>query len=413
MKPSHSLAEIDAKRVIADLRELARRTSGDGGAQRVAWTETWHKARAFLGELLEEIGASSETDEAGNLWAWLDGGEGSDAIAVGSHTDSVPDGGWLDGALGVMAAVGILRAHAQSSSSRKPLVLVDWADEEGSRFGYSLFGSSAFAGELDPDAVAGLRDADGRSMHEVLASNDVDIARAPDCAARRDGLAAYLELHIEQGPVLEAEGVTIAAVEGCQGIERKRFSFTGQAAHAGTTPMAMRKDAGLAAAACAMSVAELPGKHGGVATTGELRLEPGISTAVAGKAHLACDLRNPDADALAAMLADARAGAAKSAAAHGCELAEVHAFGIAPTTFDPQLVAVATEVCEAKTGTGFRITSGALHDAASVSRVMPAAMMFCPSRGGISHASDEDTSEADLNTAIEAFGALVAKVLAT
>ena len=172
-----SAGEIDADRVIADLRELQRRTSSDRGAQRVAWTETWHEARAFLGELLEEIGATSDTDEAGNIWARLDGDEGEGALAVGSHLDSVPDGGWLDGALGVMTAVGVLRAHAQRSSARRPLVLVDWADEEGSRFGYSLFGSSAFAGELDPDAVAGLKDSGGRTLREVLAENDVDVDR--------------------------------------------------------------------------------------------------------------------------------------------------------------------------------------------------------------------------------------------
>ena len=404
---------IDAERVIADLRELARRTSDEAGSQRVAWTETWLEARRFLGELLDEIGASSETDEAGNVWARLDGGEGSSAVAVGSHIDSVPDGGWLDGALGLMAAVGVLRAYANDPSPRKPLALVDWADEEGSRFGLSLFGSSAFAGELDPAAAADLTDAGGRTMREVLSECGVDIDRAHESSSRREGLDSYLALHIEQGPVMEAEGVTIAAVEGCQGIERRRFTFTGQAAHAGTTPMAMRRDAGLAAAECALRIADLPGGHGGVATTGELRLEPGISTAVAGTAALSCDLRNPDADALAAMLSGARGAATRCAEDHGCEVAEDLIFRISPTTFDPGLVSAAAEVCEATTGNAFRITSGALHDAASVSRVMPAAMMFCPSRGGISHAKVEDTAEDDLRTAIEAFGDLVARVLAT
>ena len=404
--------EIDAERVVADLRELASRTSDERGAQRVAWTETWRNARSFLTELLEEIGATSEVDEAGNLWARLEGEDASGGVAIGSHLDSVPDGGWLDGALGVMAAVGVLRAQAGTAPQRKPLTLVDWADEEGSRFGLSLFGSSAFAGRLDSAAAGDLRDAGGRTMRDVLAESDVDIEQASRCAARREGLGAYLELHIEQGPVLEAEGVSIAAVEGCQGIERRRFSFAGQAAHAGTTPMSMRRDAGLAASACALRVSELPGAHGGVATTGELRLEPGISTAVAGAAHLTCDLRNPGAEALAAMLEDARAAAAESAAAHGCELTEETVFRIAPTSFDPRLVTAAAEVCEAKAGSAFRITSGALHDAASVARVMPAAMMFCPSRGGISHAESEDTAEDHLKTAIEAFGDLVTRVVA-
>ena len=403
---------VDAGRVIADLRELARRTSSSKGAQRIAWTKTWHEARTYLRELLDEIGAGWHTDEAGNLWARLEGDGGADALAIGSHLDSVPDGGWLDGALGVMAAVGILRAYSQDDSPRQPLVLIDWADEEGSRFGYSLFGSSAFAGTLDPDAVSKLEDSEGNTLRDVLAASDVDVGAAPECSTRQGEIAQYLELHIEQGPVLEAEGVTIAAVEGCQGIERVRFRFTGQAAHAGTTPMSMRKDAGLAAAACALKVGGLPAAHGGVATTGELRLEPGISTAVAGAATLACDLRNPDAGALEEMLSAARAAAEESARERGCDLREEPVFRIAPTRFDPALVDAAAAACEERMGSAYRITSGALHDAANVARVVPAAMMFCPSRGGISHAQVEDTSEEDLTAAIEAFGILVGKALA-
>ena len=174
--------------------------------------------------------------------------------------------------------------------------------------------------------------------------------------------------------------------------------------------MAMRRDAGLAAAACALRIGKLPAGHGGVATTGELRLEPGIATAVAGEAALSCDLRNPDAEALAAMLIEARDAATECAREQDCGLEEEPVFRIAPTAFDSELVASAAETCEERTGTGYRITSGALHDAANVARVLPAAMMFCPSRGGISHAKVEDTSEDDLETAIEAFGALVSKV---
>ncbi|MEJ7875694.1 MAG: Zn-dependent hydrolase [Solirubrobacterales bacterium] len=405
-------SRIDAGRVIADLAELARRTSDDRGAQRVCWTETWRDARDFLRELLAEIGVEAETDEAGNLWGRIEGEDReAGAVVVGSHIDSVPDGGRLDGALGIMTAIGVLRAYSDQAPPR-PLVFVDWADEEGARFGLSLFGSSAFAEELDASTAAALHDRDGRAMKDVLADHGVEIERAPECAARQEGLAAYLELHIEQGPVMEAEGVTIAAVTGCQGIERLRFNFAGQAAHAGTTPMAMRRDAGLAAAATAMRIADLPASHGGVATTGELRLEPGISTAVAGASHLACDLRNVDPDALAAMRSEASAAAAESASEHGCEVAAEPIFRIAPTAFDAELVAAAKRTCEAATGEeAFSINSGALHDAASASHVMPAAMMFCPSRGGLSHAKEEDTSEDDLRKAAEAFGALVEETL--
>src|SRR4051812_49621589 len=153
---------IDAARVIADLRELDRRAGGPGGARRVAWTQTWREARGFVGELLAEIGLEPDRDEAGNVWARLDGGEGP-ALAVGSHVDSVPEGGWLDGALGVMAGVGVLRAWAAAGEPPpRPILLVDWADEEGARVGRSLLGSSAFAGTLDPDAVRDLTDPRGR-----------------------------------------------------------------------------------------------------------------------------------------------------------------------------------------------------------------------------------------------------------
>jgi N-carbamoyl-L-amino-acid hydrolase len=404
---------IDAARVIADLRELERRTADGRGAQRLCWSETWREARALVVELLAEIGLEPETDEAGNLWARLEGADlRASALVLGSHTDSVPDGGWLDGALGVMAALGVLRAHAAAGAAPgRPLLLVDWADEEGARFGRSLFGSSAFAGTLDPAELSGLRDAAGRPIAEVLAENGVELERVGECAARQDGLGAYLELHIEQGPRMESSGLRAAAVTGCAGVERLRFGFSGQASHAGTTPMDARRDAGLAAAQAALAIERIPPSEGGVATTGELRLEPGIPTAVAGAATLAVDLRNPDAPALARMLAAARSACADAAAARGCELAERPVWRIAPIPFDPGLVAAARETCAEVTGEPAELPSGALHDAAEVAGVLPAAMLFAPSKAGISHAREEDTEEADLAVAIEAFGRLAGRVL--
>jgi hydantoinase/carbamoylase family amidase len=404
---------IDAPRVVADLRELARRTSDDRGAQRLCWSPVWREARQFLGELLAELGVTPEIDEAGNLWARLDGADSSaPALALGSHVDSVPDGGWLDGALGVMAGVGVLRSWAAAGGvPPRPLVLVDWADEEGARFGRSLFGSSAFAGTLDPAALAGLHDAEGGAIEEVLAENGVELDRAGRCSSRREGLGAYLELHIEQGPRMEAEGLRVAAVTGCVGIERVRFTFSGQASHAGTTPMQMRRDAGLAAAGAALAIERIPDAEGGVATTGELRLEPGIATAVAGRATLSVDLRHPEAETLARMLESSRAGCDAAAEARDCELAEAPIWRIDPTLFDAGLVFAARRACERVAGEAASMTSGALHDAAEVAGVLPAAMMFAPSKRGISHAPEEDTDEADLAIAIEAFAELSARAL--
>jgi hydantoinase/carbamoylase family amidase len=397
---------LDARRVIADLRELDRLTGGPDGARRLCWTAEWERARAFLRERLGEIeGVAVDRDEAGNLWATLPG-ELDGAVAVGSHVDSVPNGGWLDGALGVVAALEVLRAAA-SEGERHAVTLVDFADEEGARFGRSLFGSSAVAGTLDVRAIEGLTDAEGRPIREVLGENGVDLDEAGAAAARLEPLLAYLELHIEQGPVLEHEGVSVAAVSGTFGLERHFLLFEGQSSHAGTTPMDMRRDAGLAAARTALAVERIARRNGGVGTCGRIQLEPGIPTAVPGRAELLVDLRHAEAEPLARMLAETRAAARESAEEGGCTAADSEVWRIEPIAFDERLVAAALE----EAGTGRVLASGALHDAAEMARRLPAAMMFAPSARGISHAKEEDTPEADLVRSIEAFGRVALRVV--
>jgi len=406
---------IDAAGVVADLRELAAATSGpDGGAERLCWSEGWRAGRALLVAKLAEVGVEVEIDEAGNLWARIGGSDRSaPALAVGSHLDSVPAGGWLDGALGVMAALGALRAWREAEAvPPRDLVLVDFADEEGARFGRSLFGSSALAGTLVPDALKGLRDGEGSRIEDVLEANGVDLARAGEASPRLDGIGAYLELHIEQGPVLEAEGTSPAAVSGCAGVERHLIRFRGQSSHAGTTPMDARRDPTLAAAETALEVERIAIEHGGVGTTGSIRVRPGIATAVAGDAELLLDLRHPEPEPLADMLSEALAAAAAAADERRCVLAGEPIWRIAPIPFDPVLVEAARETCAALGGRERPLSSGALHDAAEIARRVPAAMIFCASREGISHAREEDTSEADLRSAIDAFGQLVGAVLA-
>jgi hydantoinase/carbamoylase family amidase len=404
---------IDAARVIADLRELDRRTGGEAGAQRVCWGEVWREARGFLGELLAEIGLEPERDEAGNLWAYLPG-DAEPALALGSHIDSVPNGGWLDGAYGVMGALGVLRAWASDGKAPpRTLALVDWADEEGARFGRSLFGSSAFAGSLVVDEVRELRDSEGAALPAVLAENDIELEGVLAAGSRRDRLAAYLELHIEQGPVLEREGISSAAVAGCVGIERHRFRISGQAAHAGTTPMELRRDAGLAAADAALRIEAIGREHDGMATTGVLRLEPGIPTAVAGEAELVADLRHAEVGELAGMLADVRAVVSDAAAARECRSEAEVIWRIDPIPFDDDLVREARAACAQISGEDRPLTSGALHDAAEVARVLPAAMVFCPSIDGLSHAKEENTSDEDLAAGIEAFGLLANRLLSS
>jgi N-carbamoyl-L-amino-acid hydrolase len=411
--------QVDPARVIDDLRELDRLTGGPEGARRVCWTDVWVQARSFLRERLDAIGGIAvDIDEAGNLWADLPGrGQDDDderagaaggrphalegAVAVGSHLDSVPNGGWLDGALGVMAALEVLRVAAADRPERS-LTLVDFADEEGARFGRSLFGSSAVSGTLDVAALEPLRDAEGNAPRSVLAEHGVDLDRVGAATSRREPLVAYLELHIEQGPVLERESVAVAAVSGTFGVERHRLLFKGQASHAGTTPMPMRRDAGLAAAQTTLAVEEIARRHDGVGTGGVLRLEPGVPTAVAGRAELVVDLRHAEAEPLAAMLEDTRTAARRAADERDCSVEESEIWHIEPIPFDERLVAAAREAA----GSGRVLASGALHDAAEMARHVPVAMVFAPSTAGLSHTKEEDTPEEDLVRAIAAFGQL-------
>ena len=400
---------IDVARVIADLRELARRTSDERGAQRVCWTPVWAEARRFLSELLGELGLDTELDTAGNLWARLEGRDpAAPAVVVGSHLDSVPDGGWLDGALGVMAGVGILRGWVASGEAPPVgLVLVDWADEEGARFGRSLFGSSAFAGTLEPEELRKLRDSDDRRIGDVLAEHGVQLellaGRGSGLPTAARNLAAYLELHIEQGPVLEHEGRGAAAVSGCVGVERHRLRFRGQAAHAGTTPMDLRRDAALAAAEVALAVETIAREHAGVGTTGSLALRPGIPTALAGEAELLVDLRHAHPRSLEAMLAETLDSARACAERRGCSLEAEAVWRIDPIRFDPELVETCVGIVRSAAGRPEPLTSGALHDAAQVAQVMPAAMVFVPSRAGLSHAREEDTEERELDLGLRIF----------
>ena len=397
----------DPRRVIADLRELDERTGGPDGARRVCWTDEWRAARAFLHKRLTDLdGVSAEVDEAGNLWARL-GGRREETVALGSHLDSVPNGGWLDGALGVMAALEVLRVAAEDGAERS-VALVDFADEEGARFGRSLFGSSAVAGTLDPAALGDLRDSEGRSIREVLSEHDVDVDAAPRAARMREGLAAYLELHIEQGPVLESEGIPAAAVTGTVGVERHRLRFEGQTAHAGTTPMEQRQDAGLAAAAAAIAVEGVARRHDGVGTTGALRLDPGVVTAVPGTAELSVDLRHPRADVLSTMLETVRSAAGAAAMSRRCSLSEEEIWSIEPIAFDERIV----DAVRSATGSDRTLASGALHDAAEMARHVPTAMVFTSSTRGLSHTKEEDTPEPHLERAIAAYADVARQLIA-
>jgi N-carbamoyl-L-amino-acid hydrolase len=401
---------MEADRVLEDLRELARLTGGPDGARRVCWTDEWARAREFLRSRLEELPVEVQVDAAGNLWAEL-AGEQDGFVIVGSHVDSVPAGGWLDGALGVFTAVEALRAQAAAGRPAVGLRLVDWADEEGARFGRSLFGSSACAGTLDVDEVRDLRDRDGERLEDVVARYDVDLGRAHESGARLRGARAYLELHIEQGPVLESRGEPAAAVLGTFGVERHVAAFTGQTAHAGATPMALRRDSFMATSQAALAIKEVGIRHEGVCTVGGATSEPGVVTAVPGRTEMLLDQRHLDPDGLAAMLAEAREACERAAADQGCEVELRYIWSIPPIPFDDRLIGLARQAVVEAGGRDTAIPSGPLHDAAEMARLLPTVMIFSSSSPPVSHTKEEDTPEADLRVAIDAYGRTVEATL--
>jgi allantoate deiminase len=405
------MAAVDAARAVAGLEELRRRTGDEDGAQRVAWTDTWITAREWLrGELDGIDGVTVETDQAGNTWATLPG-DRDDFLIIGGHIDSVPDGGWLDGALNVIGGLEVLRALADEP---RPLTvkLVDWADEEGARFGRSLFGSSAAAGSLEPDSVRGLTDRDGTALPDALAAHGVELDRALEARERLDGAVAYLELHIEQGPVLEQMDIPLGVVLGTFGVQRHRVTFTGAHAHAGATPMHLRRDAFLAAARSALAWREDAAARDDVrATTGIVKVSPGIVTAFNGTCELSLDQRALDAGVLAEMLAAAQEASERIAAEEGCTVAWEQVWEIEPIPFDDALIELADAVVTEVAGTSHRLPSGPLHDAAEMARVMPTVMLFVKSLGGVSHTKEEDTPPADLELSVRALHELARRTL--
>ena len=403
---------MNADRVLEDLRELARLTGGPDGARRVCWTDEWSKARDFLRSRLAELPLEVSVDEAGNLWGAMEG-DGDGFVIVGSHVDSVPAGGWLDGALGVFTAVEAVRSQAENGRPPVGLRLVDWADEEGARFGRSLFGSSSCAGTLDPDEVRDLRDRDGERLEDVLARYDVELDRARESGSRLRGARAYLEIHIEQGPVLESRGEPAAGVLGTFGVERHVAVFTGETAHAGATPMGMRRDSFMATSQAALAIREIGFRHGGVCTVGGATSEPGVVTAVPGRTEMLLDQRHLEPDALAAMLSEARSACEQAAADHGCTAELKHLWSIPPIPFDDRLIGFARQAVQDAGGHDTAIPSGPLHDAAEMARLIPTVMIFSSSSPPISHTKEEDTPEADLRVAIDAYGRTVNATLAS
>src|ERR1051326_3365011 len=408
------MASLDPKRTVSELKDLRALTSDENGAQPVAFTKIWVTAREWLKNKLEALPAEIHADAAGNLWTTLRG-QSDRAVLIGGHIDSVPNGGWLDGALNVLAGVEILRRINAQYGGKLPVTirLVDWADEEGARFGKSLFGSSACSGNLNMDEARVLKDKDAISLPAALKQIGVDFERVKDSGKELKYAAAYLELHIEQGPVLLDLNLPLGAVLGTFGVERHAITFHGQAAHSGSTPMNRRKDAFLAAARMSQEIYRIAERsNGGVCTIGSCTTKPGIVTSVVAECRITLDQRHLDAAALAKMLQEAKAASERFAQKGNVRVSWERLWQIEPVLFNPQLIQMCSDSIAETCGKTHRLPSGPLHDAAEVARAgVPTVMMFVQSLHGISHNKIEDTKEEHLEMCVTAFDKLAHKAM--
>jgi beta-ureidopropionase / N-carbamoyl-L-amino-acid hydrolase len=406
---------LDPKQTVSELKEIRALTSDENGAQRVAWTDTWLKARDWFASKIKELPVEHHYDSAGNNWVTLPG-KSEKALLLGGHLDSVPNGGWLDGVLDALAGLEVLRRISAEYSGRPPITvrLVDWADEEGARFGRSLLGSSAFAGTHSIEADRVRTDKDGIKLEAALRRCGVEIDKFTEAQKERKNAAAYLELHIEQGPVLERMGLPLGIVLGTKGVERHIINFHGQEAHSGSTPMNARRDALAAAAKLALEIRSIAQKHqDSVCTMGSVKTFPGIVTAVVGRCEATLDQRDLDAKILSQMYREAQEASRRFASEEHCTVDWSRLWSIEPIPFHPHLLDLCEQAVRETSGHSHRMPSGPLHDAAEVSRAgIPTVMMFVQSLKGISHNKIEDTKEEHLEMAVAALDRLASKTMA-
>jgi N-carbamoyl-L-amino-acid hydrolase len=373
---------------IETLSTYGRNPAGRG-ITRSCWSPVHEQARAWLVGKMKEAGLETHVDPAGNTFGRIPG-EGA-AVLTGSHIDTVPEGGPLDGALGVLAGLECLQTIRQAGlSPRRPLAVVAWSDEEG-RYG-SLFGSRAFTGRLDPAQIPTLRSVDGESLVDAMARAGYDASKVVDARCDPRTLHAYVELHIEQGPHLEAAGLPIGLVEGIVGIRRNRLTFIGEPDHAGTTPMAWRKDAFLAAAEYALKAREhivRKGSGRSVTNFGRIELAPGVSNIVPARALLLQEMRELDPKILARLDRECLALARTVARRRGLRVAVETLSRNEPARCAPTVMRAVQSACDALRLKYKAMPSGAGHDAQNLARVTDSGMLFIPSRGGRSHRPDE------------------------
>lgn len=384
---------IDPDRLLNRLRDLgAIGRDGDGRLVRLAASDADKMGRDRFVAWAEASGLAVKVDRIGNIFAlWAEPENAHEApLMLGSHIDTVIDAGIYDGCYGVLAGLEVVVTLKEAGlTPKRPLIIAAFTNEEGVRFSPDMLGSLAFAGGIAADEALAARGADGKILGEELAR--IGYAGSDKVASP----AAYIELHIEQGPVLEREGIAIGAVENLQGISWQRITLEGVANHAGTTPMAMRSDAGAAAASVItfLQARARASRTGTVATVGTIAFEPNAINVIPARAVFTVDLRDPDE---ASLKAHEHALADYLRMLDGITVAVERLARFEPVAFDQGLVREIETAAKARGHTVRRMTSGAGHDAQMIARIAPAAMIFVPSLGGISHSPKEHTPDADL-----------------
>jgi allantoate deiminase len=377
---------------LAATLEAAARFGGgeDGGVTRFAWSPQLFEVYDWLAGELTELGLEVERDAAGNLHARWEAGSGS-PVMVASHLDTVPSGGRYDGALGVLGGFHAIRLLKEwGVQLARPVWLCSFMDEEGARFGTALFGSRAFAGE-DLTELADRKDREGVSVREAMSAAGFDFEKLPE-AQRIDEISAYLEMHIEQGPVLEQEEIELGIVTGIVGVRGYRARFTGEANHAGTTPMRMRRDALAGAARVVLALREAALERNDITTNvGIISIEPGGFNVVPGACEFTIDTRSATEDGFAGLEPLVRQTLERVASEEGLDLEFTEIFRLNPLPLAEELIEALERAADEEGATHRRLPSGAGHDAMVVGRRVPAGMLFVPSRRGISHSPEEFT----------------------
>ncbi|QXC98812.1 N-carbamoyl-L-amino acid hydrolase [Klebsiella sp. PL-2018] len=399
-----------AARVMARADELAAISETPDALTRVYLSPQHLEANQRAARWMTQAGMTVWQDSVGNICGRYEGEqEGAPAILLGSHLDTVRNAGRYDGMLGVLAAIEVVHGlHQQGRRLKQAIEIVGFCDEEGTRFGITLLGSRGITGTW-PESWLAQTDADGVSVAQAMVLAGLDPARIHLAARRPEEIAAYLELHIEQGPCLEQEGLALGVVEAINGARRLNCRFTGEAGHAGTVPMSHRKDALAAAAEWMVRVETLTREQGGnrVATVGTLRCAPGAVNVIPGDVTLTLDIRGPHDQPLDALLDTLLNEAQAIASRRQLRFSAEEFYRIAATACDSGLQQVLSEAVQAVQGRSLTLPSGAGHDAIAIAERWPSAMLFVRCKGGISHHPAESVTADDVALAIAAYSRAV------